>query len=205
MNTVGDGKILITGGFGAGGVALASCELFNPRTGTFSPAGSLAHARARHRANVLPTGDVLVTGGNSGSGVLNSTELYNFDSNAFAPGPTLHQARQTHSAQVLPNGLVLIAGGNTNPSGNWDIQTNFLSSAELYNPVTNTFTLTGSKINATSGALPFLLWTGKFMVAGGGTNETELYTPEMSGTHRDLGGRRDDGRPPNRGFVDRDR
>jgi hypothetical protein len=182
MNTVGDGKILITGGLGAGGVALSSCELFDPATETFLPAGSLLHARARHRVTVLPTGDVFVTGGNGGSGVLNSTEIYNFDRNAFTSGPTLNQARQTHNAPLLPNGLVLIAGGNNNPSVDWDIQTNFLSSAELYNPATNTFTLTGSKINATSAALPYLLWTGKFMVAGGGTNETELYTPEMPGT-----------------------
>ena len=182
MNTVGDGKILITGGFRVGGIALASCELFDPATETFLPAGSLSHARARHRSTVLPTGDVLVTGGNSGSGVLNSTELYNFDRNTFTSGPTLNQARQTHNAPLLPNGLVLISGGNTNSSGHWDVQTGFLSSSELFDPADNSIKPTGSKINATSGALPYLLWTGKFMVAGGGTNETELYTPEMPGT-----------------------
>ena len=181
MNTVGDGKILITGGFGAGDVALASCELFNPSTGTFSPAGSMSQARARHGATVLPTGDVLVTGGNGGAGVLSSTEIYNFDRNAFAPGPNLLQARQSHTFQLLPNGLVLISGGNSKSSSHWDVQTNFLSSAELYDPATNTIGATGGKSNATSGALPYLLWTGKYMVAGGGTNETELYTPEMPG------------------------
>ncbi len=62
---------------------------------------------------------------------LNSTILIAM---CLSPGPTLHQARQTHNAPLLPNGLVLIAGGNNNPSGDWDIQTNFLSSAELFDP-----------------------------------------------------------------------
>jgi hypothetical protein len=184
MNTVSEGKILITGGFGDGGVPLSSAELFDPVTGTFSTmgVGSLGQARARHSATQLPTGEILIAGGNGGSGVLASTEIYNPDSKAFSPGPPLNQARQTHSAQVLPNGKVLFSGGNNNPSGNWDIQTNFLSSCELYDRKTNTMMTTGSKTNATSAGLPYLLWTGKFMYAGGGTNETELYTPEMPGT-----------------------
>jgi hypothetical protein len=182
INTVGDGKVLVTGGFGAGGAELATAELFDPATQTFTAAGSLAHARANHGATVLPTGIVLVTGGHGGGGVLGSTELYDPDTNKFSTGPTLNQARQSHASQLLPNGLVIISGGNNNNSGNWDIQTHFLSSAELYDPAKDTFTTTGSKTNATSGGNPILLWTGKFLLAGGGTNEAELYTPEMPGT-----------------------
>jgi WD40 repeat protein len=182
MTSVGDGKVLITGGFGAGGAELATTELFDPATGTFSPTGSLAYARANHSATELPTGEILVAGGYGGGGVLGSTEIYNPDSKTFRAGPTLNQARQVHSAWPLPNGLVLISGGNNNASGFWDIQTSFLSSAELYNPAINTFTTTGSKNNATSGGNSYLLWTGKLLAAGGGTNEAELYTPEMPGT-----------------------
>jgi hypothetical protein len=182
MNTVGDGKVVVTGGFGAGGAELATAELFNPATGTFSAAGSLAHARAHHYATLLPNGEVLVTGGYGGGGVLSSTEIYDPDTNTFTAGPALKQARQGHASQLLPNGLVLIAGGNNNPSSHWDVQTHFLSSAELYDPAANTFTLTGSMTNVTSAGNPMLLWTGKFLFAGGGTNEAELYNPQMLGT-----------------------
>ena len=182
MVTVGDGKVLVTGGFGAGGAELATAELFDPATGTFSPAGSLAQARANHSATELPTGEILVAGGYGGGGVLGSTEIYNPDSKTFRAGPTLNQARQVHSAWPIPNGLLLISGGNNNASGFWDIQTSFLSSAELYNPAINSFTTTGSKNNATSGGNSYLLWTGKLLAVGGGTNEAELYTPEMPGT-----------------------
>jgi hypothetical protein len=182
VNTVADGKILITGGFGAGGAPLATAELFNPATGAFSPAGSLAQARARHGATVLPSGEVLVTGGNDGGGLLASTEIYNPETDAFIPGPALGQARQGHVSQLLSNGLVLISGGDNNPSTDWDIQTNLLSSTELYDPATDTFATTGAKVNATSGGLPYPLWTGKLLYAGGGTNQAELYTPEMPGS-----------------------
>ena len=182
-DNVGAGKVLVTGGFGAGGTPLASAELFNPSTGTFSAAASLAQARGHHFATELPTGEVLVSGGFGAGGVLNSSELYDPDTNTFAAGGTLNQARQSHSSQLLPNGLVIISGGNTTPSANRDVQTNFLPSAELYDRATNTFTPTGSKTNATSGSgSTIVLWTGKFLYAGGGTNAAELYTPEMPGT-----------------------
>ena len=87
MNAVGDGKVLVTGGFGAGGAELATAELFNPATGTFTATGSLAHARAHHGATVLPSGEVLVTGGYGGGGVLSSTEIYDPDTNTFTAGP----------------------------------------------------------------------------------------------------------------------
>jgi len=187
MTAVGNGKVLITGGFGASGAPLATAELFdpapvNPATDTFTPADSLLHARANHSATELPTGEILVAGGYDGGGVLGSTEIYDPDDNTFTAGRTLNQARQSHSSWVLPNGLLLISGGNNNPSDDWDIQTSFLSSAELYNPATNTFTPTGSKNNATSAGNSYLLWTGKLLAAGGGTNKAELYTPNMEGT-----------------------
>jgi hypothetical protein len=182
MNTVGDGKVLVTGGFGTGGIELPTAELFDPATGTFTAAGSLAQARANHNATVLPTGEVLVTGGHGGGGVLSSTEIYDPETSTFTAGPALIQARQSHSAYPLPNGLVLISGGNNNASGDWDIQTNFLSSAELYDLAAQTFTTTGSKTNATCNGNTILLWNGKLLITGGGTNQAELYTPEMTGT-----------------------
>jgi N-acetylneuraminic acid mutarotase len=69
---------------------------------------------------------------------------------------------------LLPNGKVLVAGGYNTNSG-------ALSSAELFNPATGTWTNTGSMTNARVGHTAILLSNGKVLVAGGGG--AELYDP----------------------------
>ena len=164
-------------------------------------AGSLAHARANHGATVLPTGEVLVTGGHGGGGVLSSTEIYDPDTNTFTAGPTLKQARQSHASQLLPNGLVLISGGNTNSSSNWDIQTHFLSSAELYDPATNTFTTTGSKTNATSGGNPILALDWQVFARGRRHERSRALYSRDAGDARDLGSDGEYGHGPNQSLY----
>jgi len=63
-----DGKVLVVGGVDsnddASAKALASAELYDPKTGTWSETGSLIHPRAWHTATLLKNGLVLVAGGN---------------------------------------------------------------------------------------------------------------------------------------------
>jgi N-acetylneuraminic acid mutarotase len=83
-NLLPDGTVLVTGGGdgavpaadGSGNGALASAELYDPATQSWSPAGSMAAARAQHTATLLPNGSVLVTGGVDNLTYLSSSELY---------------------------------------------------------------------------------------------------------------------------------
>ena len=62
-----DGSVLVTGGgdfADVGNSRLASAEIWDPETGTFSPAGTMAEGRFLHSATLLPDGRVLVVGGN---------------------------------------------------------------------------------------------------------------------------------------------
>jgi hypothetical protein len=86
-----DGRVLIAGGSNlrliAGGSDspgdslaggnLASAELYDPKTGTFSPTGSMTTARSGHTATLLSDGRVLMAGGSDSSfQPLSSAELY---------------------------------------------------------------------------------------------------------------------------------
>ena len=64
-----NGMVLIAGGLTPAAV-LASAELYNPATGTFTPTGSLNTARDYHTATLLNNGMVLMAGGGGSSGYL---------------------------------------------------------------------------------------------------------------------------------------
>src|SRR5437763_4719408 len=116
-----NGKVLVAGGRNGNSI-LASAELYDPPSGTWSATGSLATARFFHTATLLPNGKVLVAGGGN-----NSAELYDPASGTWSATGSLATARAFHTATLLPNGKALVAGGFSSFSGGE------LASAELYN------------------------------------------------------------------------
>src|SRR5476651_257874 len=64
-----NGKVLVAGGSGViSSGSLASAELYDPASGTWTATGSLATERHFHTATLLPNGKVLVAGGFDSSG-----------------------------------------------------------------------------------------------------------------------------------------
>jgi uncharacterized repeat protein (TIGR01451 family) len=71
LTVLGDGTVLVLGGIDVSTStpsAVATGELYNPATGTWTPTASLAAPRAFHTATLLTTGDVLISGGVDASG-----------------------------------------------------------------------------------------------------------------------------------------
>ncbi|MCI0745855.1 MAG: immunoglobulin domain-containing protein [Verrucomicrobia subdivision 3 bacterium] len=129
-------------------------------------------ARNFHTATLLPNGKVLVAGGFSTG---TSAELYDPATDTWTVTGSLRAARVYHQATLLPNGKVLIAGSLQNGGAGQPS-----TSAELYDPATGTWTLTGPMKQARIFSTATLLPNGKVLVAGGGTG-AELYDP-ASGT-----------------------
>jgi hypothetical protein len=134
--------------------------------------------RVFHTATALSDGTVLITGGaskydaNLNPNALDSAEIYNPGNGVFtATAGKMHTARQSHSAALLADGTVLIAGGV-------DTSGNVLQNAEIYNPVTSAFAVTGSMSHARQAFTATTLTTGMVLVAGGTSNASaELYDP----------------------------
>ena len=143
----------------------------------FSPlANPLSSERGDAVAAVLPSGEVLIAGGQNASGVLSSAELFDPASGTFtklqgAGGETV-EVRQGAVAAALPDGDVLIAGGSNYKT------VNYLSSAELFDPADDTFTklegpgseMTVAREHPVTAALP----DGDVLIAGGSAT-VELF------------------------------
>jgi N-acetylneuraminic acid mutarotase len=186
-----NGKVLVVGGFGADTqgtftMQLATAELYDPASGTWSATGNLAKGRYGHTATLLPDGKVLVVGGYTRRGGLASAELYDPTSGTWTATGSMREGRYGHTAVLLPNGLVLVAGGFGH--GHPEIGRNLVS-AELYDPGTGSWSATGAMIGRREyeydGRLDTatLLLDGKVLVAGVGTHNSqvmptaELYDP----------------------------
>jgi hypothetical protein len=136
--SLSDGRVLVAGGaaFDATGRPLANgplptAELYDPKTGTFSPTGSMVSVAELYTATLLSTGRVLFAGGDDDGGSLASAELYDSKTATFSEIGSMTVGREGHTATLLPDGRVLIAGGQA--AGNSNAGAPF-ASAELYQP-----------------------------------------------------------------------
>jgi len=184
-----NGQVLITGGETSPTTStayqddVASAELYNPTTGTFSVTGSMNVGRRYHTTTLLQNGTVLIAGGETSPpgqfpGAAASAELYDPATGSFSFTGNMTMAREFHTATLLANGKVLITGGyNSNNNA-------ALDSAEIYDPTTGVFSPTsGSMITARFSATATLLNSGEVLIAGGESSPlyalsaAELYDP----------------------------
>jgi hypothetical protein len=174
-----DGRVLVAGGVDRKENALASGELYDPETGSFSLTGDMGEARGAHTATALKNGKVLIAGGGSGhypsQTVYRSAELFDPATGKFSSVGPMNIARHKHAAVTLASGRVLIVGGSDNRDWRGEY-----SSAEVFDPATGTFSVTGS-MNTSRFKLPqavVLLSNGKVLITGGGSF-AEVYDEAM--------------------------
>jgi N-acetylneuraminic acid mutarotase len=149
----------------------------------WTPTNAMNNGREFHTLSVLPDGTALAAGGRIRSdSFLNSSEIYTPHTNSWTlVADSMGTHRSSHTATVLLDGRILVAGGE-NGLGS-------LSSAEIYDPVTQQWTATGSMTQSRWGHTATRLQDGRVLVVGGCysgsipgcTSSVEIYDP-ASGT-----------------------
>jgi hypothetical protein len=193
-----DGRVLVAGGYDEEGgfqktfQYLSSAEVFDPATNSFSSAGigSMSVPRAGAVAAPLPDGRVLIAGGFYCDGLycsqshsLSSAEVFDPSTNSFSSAGigSMTVPRWGAAAAPLPDGRVLVAGGRYDES-------HPLSSAEIFDPSTNTFSSAGigsmsvprPEAAAASLADGRVLIVGGYFGQGQGGSVAEIFNPSTN-------------------------
>ncbi len=172
-----DGRVLIVGGTGDLGTALASAEVVDPVAGTSTPTAALSEPRVAHTATLLADGRVFVAGGTQNFDfsdplaglldVLASTRLWNPATGTWAAGPNLPARRIAHAATRLNDGRVLVSGGLI-VNVFFGIPLPAISGdCRLYNPATNAFSSAAGVPGARAFHGQVILPDGRVLAAGG--------------------------------------
>lgn len=114
------GNVLAIGGLETGLVRSAVCELYDPNTETWALTGSLNIARADHGANwTLPSGKILVTGGQTGPGgaATDTSEIYDPNTEVWSFAANLYTPISNMAFSTCGDGRPLWAGGWTQNHG----------------------------------------------------------------------------------------
>jgi N-acetylneuraminic acid mutarotase len=168
------GNVLSMGGVDNNGIVLNSAEVYNSRLGTWKLTANMTHPRKVFPAVVLTNGKVLVSGGlGVGNTVLASAELYDPNPKSgpqWTSAGFLSVARYGHTATLLPNGKVLVTGGCTS-----NACSNGTAVSELYDPVANSWSTTGSLNTGRHSHTAVPLKTGVLVIGGSAGTSCELY------------------------------
>ena len=116
-----DGTVLVIGGHTGRRSAMRLFDLierYDPKKGTFSPAGTLVVARHKQDATLLQDGTVLVSGGadtRDADGVYDSVEIYDPSTETSSMSNPMQLGRYKHEGNsiLLDDNRILFAGGAT--------------------------------------------------------------------------------------------
>jgi hypothetical protein len=151
-----NGQVLVAGGNNASGI-LASAELYNPSTGTWTATGSMITASSRFSLTLLPDGQVLAAQGTS-------AELYNPATGSWTATGSAPNGVGGPNAALLENGEVLAIGESIS------------TASALYNSSTGTWSATGSTGTTIINPITPRLLNGEVFVTGGFQSGQRSYS-----------------------------
>src|SRR5881409_631589 len=169
-----DGRVLAVGRVADDLTPIASAEIYNPATGTWTLTGSMSTGRNDLAVVVLHDGRVLGAGGGMGDEELPryaSAEIFDPHTGQWTPtgDMTTGRSEAEYASVLLPDGRVLVPGGHTTS------QTP-MSSSDLYDPRTGTWTAAGSMSVVRAGHSSIVLRGNRGVLVMGGLGPDDQTT-----------------------------
>ncbi len=151
-----DGRVLIVGGYNGEFHTMATAELYDPNTNTFSATGSMAMPRHQPMATtLLLDGRVLVAGGGG-----TTFELYDENTGTFTSGGNAGGEAKDSVAILLPDGHVYLLPYEHLSSGLQGI-------SGIYDPTSGSFSASGDPSGEAEAQSYVLLKNGLVLAVGG--------------------------------------
>ena len=172
-----DGTVLVAGGDNSTQFP-TTAELYDPVAAAFvATTGNLTGIRFSATATLLANGKVLLVGGKNATDELATGELYDPTTKSFvATKGSMSTTRVYHTATLLNDGTVLVTGGLDSAGGASGTP---VDTAEIYDPIADTFTLTGAMSTGRFFHTATLLGDGTVLITGGLNNGATLATAEL--------------------------
>lgn len=177
-----DGRALVAGG-GDGTTPTATAEIYDRAANSWTLTAPMQAPRRLAAAVRLADGRVLVAGGEGPNGVAEGAEVYDPATDAWTLTGPVDALRESPVLVTLADGRVLMAGGYR--LDGYGLPTDYLSSAEIYDPATDAWTPAAAMSEPRLDASAARLADGRVLVAGGhgwpsfpdSSRTAELYDP----------------------------
>jgi N-acetylneuraminic acid mutarotase len=177
-----DGRVLLAGGtitVTPSILGTASAATFDAATNSWTAVAGMTTDRRQHTATLLVDGRVFVVGGTSDG----AAERFDPTTNTWATVASAAYVRSNHTATRLADGRVLVVGGTGKLITAIGAEAP-LDSAEIYDPVANTWTTVGNMTMARSAHRAALLPDGRVLITGSPASPlsaaTEIFDPVTS-------------------------
>jgi len=174
-HTLSNGLVIAIAGSGDVGNYVDSIEIYDPNLDTWSVFGTtLTNGVIFHASVLIDDGIILISGGSNGA-PLNDCYIYDYFLATLTPVSSMNQPRAGHTSTLITNG---INAGKVLVTGGFD-STDILKSAELYDPLTNTWTLVGTMYEEAWGHSSFDLGNGDILNFAGQVSWNN-YLPQLT-------------------------
>jgi N-acetylneuraminic acid mutarotase len=181
--TADNGEIYVFGGSSSGAFyTYNGTQVYDPDADTWSTGADVPTGKCEFGAVKASNGLIYTIGGSNGT-VLSSVEVYNPATDTWITKASMPAPKLEFGATVGPDNKIYIIGGGTSL---WNDQAPFFNSVEIYDPLTNAWTVPAwseSLLTTARKELSAVTANGKIYAIGGSngapvnTNEEALITP----------------------------